>query len=207
MSNMPVCICIPTTEDKGTDSRVSEHFYTPARYVEDPGAGLDTRSVERISRAGGEPPWLRDLRLTALEAFENLAMPGEWAPAELGELDLDALNLFQQLDAPEAGGTGNWDRVPEAARETLERLNLRKEEETFLGGLSAQFDSSIAFKSLNEDLAGMGVVFTDSVSGLRDHPDLFRDAFGSLVPYDSNKLAALNTALFSGGASSMCPRE
>lgn len=178
----------------------TDHFYTPARYVEDPGAGLDARTVERISRAGNEPPWLRDLRLAALEAFENLAMPGEWAPAELGELDLDALNPFQQLDAPDAGGTENWDRVPEAVRETLERLDLRKEEETFLGGLSAQFDSSIAFKSLNEELAKRGVVFTDSVSGLRDHPDLFRDAFGSLVPYDSNKLAALNTAFFSGGA-------
>ena len=178
----------------------ADYFYQPARYRDTLKRGVDTAVVDCISRAEGDPPWLRELRFAALEAFERLDMPGKWAPEELGGLDLGSLNTYRPLASAGTDGTDDWESVPEEVRETLERLDLRSEQETFLGGLSAQFDSSIAFKTLDEELRKKGIVFTGSVSGLRDYPDLFREAFGSLVPYDSNKLTALNTALFSGGA-------
>jgi Fe-S cluster assembly protein SufB len=90
--------------------------------------------------------------------------------------------------------------VSEPVREAFETLGVRREQESFLGGLKAQFDSSIAFSSLSRELRNKGIVFVDSVTGLRDYESLFREWFGSLVPYDSNKFAALNTAVFTGGA-------
>lgn len=174
-----------------------DYFYKPAQYLGKVEEGLNEAVIEKISRSQNDPSWLRDLRHTAFEAYQRLEMPGEWAPKGLSELDFEHLNYFRTLAEPESK---NWDTLSAPVRETFEQLGLRKEEETLLGGLKAQFDANVVFSSLNQNLTRKGIIFVDSVTGLRDHPEIFKDAFGSLVPYESNKLSALNTAVFTGGA-------
>lgn len=174
-----------------------DYFYKAVDYPGSDLTGLSESIIERISRANKDPRWLRDLRYEAYRSWKGMDMPGEWAPDHLHDLDFDHLNYFTPLTPQDNVG---WDGLSTPMRETFEQLGVREEQETLLGGLKAQFDSNVVFSSLNEKLASQGIVFVDSVTGLRDYPDLFRDAFGSLVAYDSNKLAALNTAVFSGGA-------
>lgn len=175
----------------------NDYFHVAIRERFGSRCGLDEAVIDRISRDGSEPGWLRDLRHAAFAAWKTLDMPGEWAPESLGSLDFGALNYYDPLPMPE---TSQWKSVADPIRQTFETLGVRGEEESFLGGLKAQFDSNVVFGSLNEALRAKGILFVDSVSGLRDHPDIFRKYFGSLIGHDSNKLAALNTAVFTGGA-------
>lgn len=187
----------PRTDLSFLKSEEADYFYKSADYAEPSGRGLSESVIERISRANRDPAWLRDLRYAAFVAFQQLPPPGDWAPALLRQLDFDALTYYSPLNE---STTGDWSQVSDPVRDTFETLGLRAEEESYLGGLKAQFDSSTVFSSLNESLRDKGIVFVDSVTGLRDFPELFREAFGSLVPYDSNQFTALNTTVFSGGA-------
>jgi len=175
----------------------NDYFFKEVAYGETNRSGLNGDTIERISRFVQDPPWLRDLRYAAFEKWKELDMPGDWAPEPLHTLDFESLNYFSPVQEPESG---NWNQLSDPVRETFEQLGVRQEQETLLGGLKAQFDSNIVFSSLNDNLRSKGIVFVDSITGLRDYPDLFKPLFGSLVSYDSNKLSALNTAVFTGGA-------
>ncbi|MGZ0707644.1 Fe-S cluster assembly protein SufB [Coraliomargarita sp. W4R53] len=186
----------------GTDfaflnNETAQKTYTSANYEAQQERGLNESVIERISIANRDPYWLRDLRYAAFDAFQGFSEPLQWAPDILSELDLDDLAYYNPL---EASTTNDWNQLSDPVRQTLDDLNLRQEEESILGGLKVQFDSSIAFSSLNQRLEEQGIIFVDSVTGLRDYESLFRKAFGSLIAYDSNKFAALNTAVFTGGA-------
>lgn len=174
-----------------------DYFYKPAQYINDIEAGLSEEVIESVSQANNDPRWLRDMRYAAYDCWKKLDMPGEWAPDQLSGLDFDKIKYFRPVAQ---AASNDWDTISDPIKETFEKLGVRKEQESFLGGLKAQFDSSIVFSDLNKDLAQKGIIFVDSVSGLRDYPSLFKEAFGSLIPYDTNKLSALNTAVFSGGA-------
>jgi Fe-S cluster assembly protein SufB len=178
-------------------NQTAQKAYTKVNYGHRASKGLTKSVIQRISAENNDPTWLRELRYAAFDAFNKLREPISWAPELLSELDLDSLSYYTPLATP---ATNDWNRLSDPVRKTLDDLELKHEKESVLGGLKVQFDSSIAFSDLNQSLKEQGIIFVDSVTGLRDYENLFRAAFGSLVPYDSNKFAALNTAVFTGGA-------
>jgi Fe-S cluster assembly protein SufB len=94
----------------------------------------------------------------------------------------------------------DWDDVPEDIRKTYDRLGIPEAEKKYLAGVKAQYESEVVYGSLQEDLAKQGVIFTDTDSAMKDHPELFREYFGTVIPSNDNKFAALNSAVWSGGS-------
>ncbi|MDR0340253.1 MAG: Fe-S cluster assembly protein SufB, partial [Puniceicoccales bacterium] len=179
-----------------SDERRGEDFFYRTDYAYDAGRGLSERTVRHISRLKEEPDWLLSFRLKSLRIFKKLAMP-DWAP--LAKTDLDYENIRYYL-AQEQLPKRNWEDVPEAVKSTFDRLGVPENERKFLAGVEAQFDSEMAYASLKEDLTKQGVLFVSSSEGLRDHEEIFRPHFGTLVPSSDNPFAALNGAAFSGGS-------
>jgi len=156
--------------------------------------GLNRHTVEKISAGKGEPKWMRDFRLHALELFEQRPMPS-WGP-DLSAVDLDALHCY--VKATEHTHS-SWQALPERIRSTFEQLGIPEAERDFLAGVGAQFESEMVYKQLRERWQQQGVVFLSTEDGLGQYADLFRKHFASIVPPQDNKFAALNSALWSGG--------
>jgi Fe-S cluster assembly protein SufB len=175
----------------------AQNAYVAANYKMRQQAGLTEATIEQISSDNRDPAWLRELRYAAFETFQQFDETPQWAPEPLAQLDLDTLVYYNPLND---SSTDTWEDLSTPVRSSLDELELHNEKESILGGLKVQFDSSIAFSSLNQNLQAQGITFVDSVTGLRDYASIFRESFGSLVPYQSNKFAALNTAVFTGGA-------
>lgn len=157
--------------------------------------GLSRRVVEQIAHTKGEPDWMLKRRLDALRVFEEKKMP-TWG-ADLSALDFQQ---FQYYVDPGIKTQRSWDDVPENIRETYERLGIPEAERKFLAGVSAQFDSEVVYSRLREKLEKQGVIFCSMDEGLRRYPDIVREHFGTMIPAADNKLAALNTAVWSGGS-------
>jgi Fe-S cluster assembly protein SufB len=163
--------------------------------------GLDREIVAQISEMKKEPGWMRDFRLKSLEEFESRPMPS-WG----GDMtDLDFQNMFYYVKASDRQGK-TWDDVPEDIRKTYDRLGIPEAEKKYLSGVKAQYESEVIYGSLQEDLAKQGVLFTDTDSALREHPELFREYFGTIIPPNDNKFAALNSAVWSGGSFIYVPK-
>ena len=157
--------------------------------------GLDADIVTQISRLKGEPEWMLEFRLHALEIFFQKPMP-YWG----GDMsDLDFQDIYYYVKAADHQGK-TWDDVPEDIRRTYDRLGIPEAEKKYLSGVKAQYESEVVYGSLQEDLAKQGVLFTDTDSALRDHPEIFREYFGTVIPSADNKFAALNSAVWSGGS-------
>src|SRR3981081_2812517 len=120
----------------------------------------------------------------------------EWG-ADLKDIEFD--QMFYYLKPSEGQGK-TWDDVPPDIKKTFDRLGIPEAEQKFLGGVSAQYESEVVYHSIREDLEKQGVIFTDCDSGLREHPELFRKYFGTVIPLNDNKFAALNSAVWSGGS-------
>ena len=156
--------------------------------------GLDREIVAQISEMKEEPAWMRDFRLRSLEVFESKPMP-TWG----GDIDLDFQDIFYYLKPTDHQGK-TWDDVPQEIKDTFEKLGIPEAERKYLAGVKAQFESEVVYGSLQEDLAKQGVIFTDTDSALREHPELFKEYFGTIIPPEDNKFAALNSAVWSGGS-------
>jgi len=156
--------------------------------------GLDREIVGQISEMKGEPAWMREFRLESLEIFESKPMP-KWG----GDIELDFQDVYYYLKPTDEQGK-TWDDVPEEIKETFDRLGIPEAEKKYLAGVKAQFESEVVYGSLQEDLAKQGVIFTDTDTALREHPELFREHFGTIIPPSDNKFAALNSAVWSGGS-------
>jgi Fe-S cluster assembly protein SufB len=167
--------------------------------------GLDHEVVEQISRMKGEPEWMREFRHRALDVFLKKPLPTRsvWGGEDLEELDFD--NIYYYVRPTEKQGR-NWEEVPEKIKQTFDRLGIPEAERKFLGGVTAQYESEVVYHSIRKDLENKGVVFLDMDSGLREHPELVREYFGTVVPPDDNKFAALNSAVWSGGSFIYVPR-
>lgn len=164
-------------------------------YVFKSGRGLTRATVEEISAMKDEPGWMRDFRLKALDHFEKRPMPN-WG-ADLSGIDFD--DIYYYIRPAEKQGK-TWDEVPEYIKNTFEKLGIPEAERKFLAGVGAQYESEVIYHSLREDLEKQGVIFLDMDSGVREHPELVKKYFGTIIPYNDNKFAALNSAVWSGGS-------
>ena len=157
--------------------------------------GLSREIVEEISAMKGEPEWMRDFRLKSLDYFRKRPMPN-WG-ADLSDIDFDDIYYYIR-PAEKMGET--WDDVPDYIRNTFEKLGIPEAERKFLAGVGAQYESEVIYHSLREDLQKMGVVFLDMDSSVREYPELVKKYFGTVIPANDNKFAALNSAVWSGGS-------
>ncbi len=162
--------------------------------------GLDRDIVSQISEMKQEPSWMRDFRLKSLDIFNSKPMP-KWG----GAIGIDFQDIFYYLKPAEQQGK-TWDEVPEEIKKTFDRLGIPEAERKFLSGVKAQFESEVVYGSLAEDLAKKGVIFTDTDTAVREHPDLLKEYFGSIIPPTDNKFAALNSAVWSGGSFIYVPK-
>jgi len=159
------------------------------------GKGLNREIVHQISEMKNEPQWMRDYRLKALDVFWQRPTP-QWG-GELNELNYNDIRYFMRA-SDRQGKT--WDDVPAEIKNTFDKLGIPEAERKFLAGVGAQYDSEVVYHSLREDLQKKGVIFTDTDTALREYPDLFREYFGTVIPMNDNKYAALNSAVWSGGS-------
>jgi Fe-S cluster assembly protein SufB len=176
-------------------------FKDPEHYVFKSQKGLNQEVVRQISEMKGEPHWMLDFRLKALEQFEKMPMPA-WGP-DLSHLDLDDLYYYVR-PADSQGRT--WDEVPEDIKNTFNRLGIPEAEQKFLAGVGAQYESEMVYHSIQEQLASQGVIFLSIEDGLRQHEEIFREYFSKAVPPSDNKFAALNSAVWSGGSFVYIPK-
>jgi len=170
-------------------------FRDPEQLVFKARKGLDRDVVQQISAMKGEPQWMLEFRLKALEHFFQRPMP-TWG-GDLSQLNLDEIYFYAKPTEKEGR---SWDEVPENIKETFNRLGIPEAEQKFLSGVGAQYESEMVYHSLQEHLAEQGVIFKSIENGLRDHPDLFKEYFGKVIPIEDNKFAALNSAVWSGGS-------
>ncbi len=164
--------------------------------------GLDRRVVEEISEMKGEPDWMRKYRLRALDYFEKRPMPN-WGSPALHDIDFDSIYYYLK-PAEKQGRT--WDEVPSDIKRTFDRLGIPEAEKKLLAGVGAQYESEVVYHNLQEDLVKQGVIFVDTDTALRDYPDLFKEYFGKIIPANDNKLASLNSAVWSGGSFIYVPK-
>jgi Fe-S cluster assembly protein SufB len=162
--------------------------------------GIDAEIVSQISEMKNEPQWMRDYRLKALKIFNEKPMPN-WG----GHIGIDFQDIYYYLKPTDKQGR-TWDEVPQEIKDTFDKLGIPEAEKKFLSGVKAQFESEVVYGSLKQDLADQGVIFTDTDSALRDHPDLLREYFGTIIPSTDNKFAALNSAVWSGGSFIYVPK-
>jgi Fe-S cluster assembly protein SufB len=175
-------------------------FRTESKYVFKARKGIDADIVRQISEMKNEPAWMRDFRLTSLEIFNSKPMP-RWG----GDIAIDFQDIFYYLKPANKQGK-TWDEVPEEIKKTFDRLGIPEAEKKFLAGVKAQFESEVIYGSLKEDLGRQGVIFTDTDTAVREHPDLVREYFAKIIPPSDNKFAALNSAVWSGGSFIYVPK-
>ena len=180
----------------GHDYESRYGFHDPVEYFHKGAKGLNHEVVEMISKMKKEPRWMTERRHEALDIFLEKPMP-RWGDTKLlNEIDFDNIYYYMK---PIEDQKDNWDDVPEYIKKTFDRLGIPEAEKKFLGGVSAQYESEVVYHSLQKDLEDMGVVFLDMDSGLREYEDIVKKYFGTIIPSNDNKFAALNTAVWSGG--------
>ncbi|HEU0165619.1 MAG TPA: Fe-S cluster assembly protein SufB, partial [Thermomicrobiales bacterium] len=171
-------------------------FHDEEDYVFKSKKGLTRKVVEEISYMKNEPDWMRDFRLKSFEHFEKRPMPN-WGSPAIKDINFDDIYYYIK-PAAEQGKT--WDEVPAYIKDTFEKLGIPEAERSFLAGVGAQYESEVIYHSLREDLEKQGVVFLDMDGAVRDYPELVKQYFGTIIPYQDNKFAALNSAVWSGGS-------
>jgi len=163
--------------------------------------GLDRDIVAQISDLKGEPAWMREYRLKALEIFERKPMP-TWGP-DLSTIDFQNIYYYVKPTSEEAR---SWEDVPADMKRTFDKLGIPEAEQKFLAGVGAQYDSEVVYHRIKEQLEKQGVIFLSCDQGLRDHEALFKEHFGTVIPSTDNKFAALNSAVWSGGSFIYVPK-
>ncbi|SDO99673.1 Iron-regulated ABC transporter membrane component SufB [Pedococcus dokdonensis] len=158
--------------------------------------GLNEDVVRDISGRKNEPQWMLDLRLKSLRLFGKKPMPN-WG-SDLTGIDFQNIKYFVKSTEKQAT---TWDELPEDIKNTYDRLGIPEaEKQRLIAGVAAQYESEVVYHQIREDLEEKGVIFVDTDTGLREHEDLFREYFASVIPAGDNKFAALNTAVWSGGS-------
>ena len=149
-----------------------------------------------MSEIKNEPEWMRDFRLKALKRFEARPM-APWFAVNMPDLDFDDIYYYIK---PTGGQVNDWNDLPDAIKDTYEKLGIPEAERKYLSGVTAQYESEVVFHRHRADLEAQGVIFTDMDTAVREHPELVRRYFGTVIPPNDNKFAALNSAVWSGGS-------
>ncbi|MDR0846163.1 MAG: Fe-S cluster assembly protein SufB [Lactobacillales bacterium] len=165
------------------------------------GHGLSEAVIREMSGIKGEPEWMLKFRLESYEKFKAIPMH-TWGP-DLSDIDFDDVIYYQKASDKPAR---EWDDVPDKIKDTFEKIGIPEAERAWLAGASAQYESEVVYHSLQKELVDKGIIFTDTDSALRDYPELFEEYFSTLIPNDDNKLAALNSAVWSGGSFIYVPK-
>src|ERR1700755_1277632 len=164
--------------------------------------GLSEDVVRNISGLKNEPQWMLDLRLKGLRLFDPKPMPN-WG-ADLTGIDFQNIKYFVRSTEKQAA---TWDDLPADIKSTYDKLGIPEaEKQRLVAGVAAQYESEVVYHKIREDLEEQGVVFLDTDTALKEHPELFKEYFGSVIPVGDNKFAALNTAVWSGGSFIYVPK-
>ncbi len=179
-------------------------FHDEASSVYQTERGVSHAVVDAISDQKNEPDWMRQFRHEALDIFFSKPMP-TWG-ADLSGIDFgEIIYYLNPMDMTDKSGK-SWDDVPDSIKRTFDRLGIPEAERKFLAGVGAQYDSEVVYHSLREEWEKQGVVFLDMDGGLREHEDLVREYFATIIPAADNKFAALNSAVWSGGSFVYVPK-
>ncbi len=170
-------------------------------YVYKAPKGLSRDLVAEISEYKDEPQWMRDFRLKSLEYFRARPIP-QWG-ANLNQIDFDDIHYFVRASER---AEQDWDDVPEDIKDTFDKLGIPEAERNFLAGVGAQYESEVVYHQVRKDLEEQGVLFLDMDSGLREHEDIVREHWATVIPPNDNLLAALNSAVWSGGSFVYVPK-
>src|SRR5216117_2784128 len=170
-------------------------FHDEENYVFKSERGLSAEVVAAISERKNEADWMRKFRLKSLDYFMARPLP-EWG-GDLSQIDFD--NIYYYIK-PTAEQAQSWEDLPADIKNTWDRLGIPEAERKFLAGVGAQYESEVVYHKLQEKLESQGVIFKDMDSGLRDHEELVKQYFGTIIPQNDNKFAALNSAVWSGGS-------
>ncbi len=191
-------------DNKKIDNIIGEYKYgftTDIDNITDTGKGINDLVVKQISALKKEPKWMLDFRLKAYEAFASMGLPN-FGP-DLKFINFDDYTYFikssKQVEK-------KWEDVPEAIKDTFDKLGIPEAEKKFLAGVSTQFESEVVYHNTIEELEKLGVIFCDTDTALKEHPELLKEYFGKVVPITDNKFAALNSCVWSGGSFIYVPK-
>jgi Fe-S cluster assembly protein SufB len=187
----------PNTNIRDIGDDYKYGFKDKEDYIFKSGRGLTREIVESISKMKNEPQWMLDFRLKALDIFNKKPMP-TWGNTKMLE-DIDFENIYYYIK-PSEKSEKNWEDVPEGIKKTFDRLGIPEAERKFLAGVTAQYESEVVYHSIREDLVKQGVIFLDMDSGLREHEEIVKKHFATVIPAADNKFSALNSAVWSGGS-------
>lgn len=176
-------------------------FHDEYKNTDDLGAGINEDIVRKISALKNEPEWMLERRLKAYKHFVDSPTP-TWG-AKLDEIDYDKIHYF--VRATDKVGR-DWNEVPEKIKDTFERLGIPQAEKKFLAGVASQYESEVIYHKLKDKWTDLGIIFEDTDTALKKYPEIFKKHFGTVIPYADNKLAALNTAVWSGGTFIYVPK-
>jgi Fe-S cluster assembly protein SufB len=186
---------------KQTKEEYQFGFHDDNVNVETFGRGLNEDVVNRISEIKSEPNWMRERRLEALNIFLQKPMP-TWG-GDIGGIDFN--NIIYYIK-PSEKQEKDWDDVPDEIRKTYDRLGIPEAEKKYLAGVKAQYESEVIYGNLQDELTEQGVIFASTDEALEKYPELLKEYFGKIIPSNDNKLAALNTAVWSGGSFIYIPK-
>jgi feS assembly protein sufB len=164
--------------------------------------GLTPEIIEQISKEKHDPDWMKEFRLKSLKLYNEIAIP-DWGP-DITDLNMDEIVTYVRANTDMKG---KWEEVPEDIKDTFEKLGIPQAEKTSLAGVGAQYDSEVVYHSLQEEVAAMGVVYTDMETALTGpYADMVKEHFMKLVPPTDHKFAALHGAVWSGGSFVYVPK-
>jgi Fe-S cluster assembly protein SufB len=179
----------------GSDYAIKYGFRADENYFFKSGRGLSHELIDAISSHKSEPDWMRKFRHKSLDYF--LARPLPTWGGNLGEIDFD--NIYYYIKPTEKQAS-SWDELPSEIKDTWDKLGIPEAEKKYLAGVGAQYESEVVYHKLQADLESQGVIFLDTDSALQQHEELFKQYFGTVIPQNDNKFAALNSAVWSGGS-------
>jgi Fe-S cluster assembly protein SufB len=166
-------------------------------YVFKPEKGLNEDIIRQMSQMKDEPDWMLQFRLKAYQRWLRKPLPQWGGGGLLEEIDFDDIYYYIK---PTEGQAKDWDMVPDSIKETYEKLGIPEAERKFLAGVTAQYESEVVYHKNREDLEKLGVLFSDMDTAVREYPDIVKEYFGTIIPPNDNKFAALNSAVWSGGS-------
>jgi Fe-S cluster assembly protein SufB len=185
-------------KDLGTSYEATYGFHDDdVKYAFKSEKGLTREKVRDISNMKHEPQWMTDLRLKAYDIFISKPMPTWGGGGALNDINFDDIYYYVRATNQTER---DWDEVPPEIKDTFDRLGIPEAEQKYLQGVSAQYDSESVYHNLRQDLEAKGVIFLDMDTALREHPDIVKEYFGTVIPASDNKFAALNSATWSGGS-------